>query len=287
MWFDVLQKKFQHKMVRGQIVLKDCPFCGNDRYNIEISIEKKVFHCWICDNAGTVAKLFKHIDLPMEDDGFKVSDTSVPKVQDTLSLAEYHSLSWGKARTFLKGRGLEEKDIVTYNFMTAEQGKFKDKIIVPLYEGEQLSYIIARDLTAKGRYYNVNINRSSVLPYYMGRSSQMYLCEGTFDAISVNKLGFSSAVLLGTVLSKEQMVKLEKWGFKDVVVCLDGDALDKATKMYDNLSKAGFKASVAIFYAKDDPNEVYVRDRAELKWVLKHPILITVKDRVRMMMKCK
>lgn len=287
MWSDVIQKKFPHKLVRGQIILKDCPFCGNDKFNIELSTEKAVFHCWICDASGTVKKFFDHIELPMVDDGFKISPATVLKTLDTLSLANYYPIEWSKAEIFLKGRGLEEADISGYNLMTTDSGKFKGKLIIPLYEGGTLAYIVARDLQKKGRYYNVNINRSGVLPYYLSRIDTpcIYLCEGIFDAISVNKIGFTSAVMLGTVLSKEQMRKLERWKFTEVVVCLDGDAQEKAFKMYDMLKKYGFNAHIVMMHSADDPNDVYVRDRAELKWLLKHPVTLTVGDRVRLKLK--
>jgi len=286
MWDNVLTKKFPHKLGRGQILLRDCPYCGDDNYNIEASIEKEVFHCWICDAAGGVGKLFSELGLPFTDDGMKVSPR--PKVsEDELTLKPFHPILWDRYSKFLKSRGLAKKDIKTYNILISDKGKFKGKAIFPLYEGDKLVYLVARDITPKGKYLNVNVSRASVLPYFPGprKQTELYLCEGVMDAISVNKLGYVSCVLLGTVLSAEQLRKIVAKGYKDVVVCLDGDVIKKAIQIYDKIFKAGLKVKLASFGKKDDPNSLFVKDPAELKYALKNAKEVTLTDRVKLKMK--
>ena len=286
MWDNILTKRMKHKMGRGQILLKDCPYCGDDNYNIEVSIEKEIFHCWICDVAGKVQKLFEELGLAFEDDGLRVTPKpELPK--DDLTLRPFHKVQWERYSKFLKSRGLEKSDIDRYKIMTTDKGKFKAKVIFPLYEGDKLVYMVARDVTPKGSYYNMNISRSGVLPYFPGtrKVSEVYLCEGVLDAISVNKLGYASVVLLGTVLSSEQLRKFATLGFKDMVICLDGDVMPKAIKIYDNVAKSGYKVKMAFFENKDDPNSLFVKDKAELKYVLKNAKEITLTDRVKLKIK--
>lgn len=287
MWDNTLKKKITHKLGRGQIVLKVCPFCSNDRFNIEVSVEKGIYHCWICNASGKVWKLFKELGIPFEDDGLKVSTLPTTAPKDELSIKPFSLVKWDTYKTFLEARGLDQSDIDRYHILTTDKGKFRGKIIFPLYEGFKLVYIVGRDSVAKGRYYNINILRSSILPYYLGKTDKttIHLCEGIFDAISINKLGYTSGVLLGTVLSNEQIRKIEAFGFKTVVVCLDGDALDKAIKMFDMVSKHGFHTRIVLFHKLDDPNSVFVRDKAELKHALKNHKEVSIKDRVQLKIK--
>ena len=286
MWDNTLTKRCKHKLTKGQIVLKVCPFCEDSNYNMEVSIEKKVFHCWICDAAGMIQRLFRKLELPFEDDGLQVSVVPQEVKTDVLSLESFYKVSWKRYSKFFKSRGLEEHDIVKYNIMTTDKGKFKDKIIFPLYEGNKLVYIVGRDITPKSKYYNMNINKSNILPYYIGKvhTTVAYICEGVMDAISVNKLGYTSIVLLGTVLSDAQIRKMGEIGFSKLVVCLDGDATKKAVNIYDKIVKQGFESNIVMFNQKDDPNAVFVRDPAELKNIVKSAAEITLKDRIKIKM---
>jgi DNA primase len=288
MWDDILKQKVPHKMSRGQIILKVCPFCSNSNYNIEVSTEKGVFHCWICNQAGIVKQLFKELDLKFEDDGLRVSKGQQPVQNfDDLSLDTFYPVKWERFKKFLASRGLEQADIARYNILTTDKGKFRGRVIFPLYEGSKLVYIVSRDTETKGRYYNINVNRSGILPYYLGTvdKTTVYLCEGTLDAISVHKLGYSAAILLGTILTPAQLRKLDTFGFKRVVVSLDGDAAEKAHKIYDSVTKHGLPAAMVLFDKKDDPNSVFVRDKAELKHALKNFREVSIKDKVCLKLK--
>ena len=287
MWDNALTTKFPHKMSRGQIILKTCPFCENTNFNIEVSIEKGVYHCWICDHSGTVWQLFKELGLKFEDDGLKVSSAAVVTEPDAISLEPYFPARWERYHKFLSSRGLGKEDIERYQLMTALKGKFRDKLIFPLYEGNKLVYIVARSTAPGGRYYNINVNRAGLLPYYLGKihKTTIYLCEGVIDAISVNKLGYTAAVLLGTILDRVKLQKIEKFGFKTVVICLDGDALTKAIKIFDMVFESGILTQIVLLNKQDDPNAVFVRDKAELKHALKNSREVTLRDRVNIKIK--
>ena len=285
MWDNVLTKKFSHKISRGQIILRDCPYCGNDNFNIEVSTEKEIFHCWICDKAGRIQSLFHELGLPFTDDGMQVTKPK-ERPKDDLTLKNFHKIRWENYSKFLKSRGLDKDDIDKYNIMTTDKRKFKNKAIFPLYEGDKLVYMVARDITPKGRYYNMNVSRSGVLPYYLGKNmTDLYLCEGVLDAISVNKLGRTSVILLGTILTAEQLRKILLKDIKTVVLCLDGDVVEKAMKIYDKVQKSGLKAKMVPFGKNEDPNSVYVEDRAELKYILNHAKEVTLTDRVKLRIK--
>ena len=36
----------------------DCPFCGETKQNLEINVDKDVFHCWVCGAGGGVIRFY-------------------------------------------------------------------------------------------------------------------------------------------------------------------------------------------------------------------------------------
>jgi hypothetical protein len=203
-----------------------------------------------------------------------------PKVELDLSTARKAKIT-DAGRLFAK-KGLTAEDLEKYGFLIGTRGKWRDKLVMPLYEGKKLVYAVARDLLEKGRYYNLEGEKAGLLPYFLGDKNRycLYLCEGVFDAVSVNKVGYSSAVLLGTSLTNIQMSKIRDFGFNRVVVCLDGDAGRKAIALHDRLMRVGLEAYVVFFNHDDEPNDFFVRDESEFRVHISHLSEITLNDRI-------
>ncbi len=288
MWTDTLQANFETKTRNGQLILKVCPFCGNDKSNCELSIEKNIFHCWVCNQKGTVKTFFKLLGLKFDEDVWKNTESSKSFYEkDDLNIDMFTYLKYEDYPKVLQAKGFDESDIQKYNIRYADKGKFIGKMIIPLYEGKKLVYALARDLTIKGNYYNFRLEKKVVLPYYLGKLNkyEIYLCEGVLDAISINKLGFTSGVLLGTHITKEQIEKIKQFGFDTAIICLDGDMKAKSIKWYDELGKRGLKTKIVLFDGKDDPNDIFVRDEALLKRYLLEAGKVTLEDRVKALKK--
>jgi hypothetical protein len=43
---------------RGQVRADHCPFCGDRKGNLELNLQKDVFHCWVCDSKGGVIAFY-------------------------------------------------------------------------------------------------------------------------------------------------------------------------------------------------------------------------------------
>ena len=287
MWTDTLKSHFEHKTRKSQIILKECPFCQNSNYNIEFSIELKLWHCWICHSSGTVYKFFLLNNLPIDDDKWKFTNKRVKAQESGLVLDGYEYINYDEYKRFFISKGIEKKDIEKYRFMYSSIGKYKNKLVVPLYEGSKLVYFIARDLTTKGRYYNIERIKTNILPYYLGEKNRywLYLCEGIFDAISINKLGYSSGILLGTNLAKEQILKIKNFGFAGVVINLDGDAKKKAFELSEKILKFSLVSTLILYEDTEEPNSLYVKDKSMLDKMLKEPKPANLVDKVKVMMK--
>ena len=231
MWIENIQANFETKLRNNQLILKICPFCGNDRWNCELSMEKKIFHCWVCGMKGTLKTFCKLVGIKVDEDNWISTDSEKSYFEkDDLHIDGFNYLNYKDYPKVLQAKGIDECDIQRYNIRYADKGKFKGKMIIPLYEGRKLVYALARDLIIKGNYYNFRVEKKVILPYYLGRINkyEIYLCEGVLDAISVNKLGFTSGVLLGTHITKEQIEQVKQFGFDTAIICLDGDMMSLA-----------------------------------------------------------
>jgi len=281
MWQDTLKRQYKHKVNREQIILKDCPYCGGTKYNLEVHSSRGVFHCWVCDAKGTVRKFFKDQHLEFDDSDWKSSEAVVSVSKEELSLDGFVPVDYEKNKEYLESRGLTASDIGTYNLLTATQGRYRGKLIIPLYEGGKVVYFVSRHMFFGGRYLNPVIDKKKILPYFLGSVNRLrlYIVEGAFDAISVHKLGFTVTPLLGSGISDEQVDKIKTIGFKEVVVALDGDIKDKAIAMYTRLKVAGVHTKIVFFPGNDDPNELYLADRDYLRKILTTPTEVSIKDK--------
>jgi hypothetical protein len=282
MWYDPILKNFDHRIKKDEIALKVCPFCGNDRYNCEISMTKKLYHCWACGAKGTGEWFLKMNGLPSTQTEWATSLSRgiiEPKVAQGISLDAFPVITCSRYedfKTFLNSKGIDSEDVARYGF------RCQDKmVVVPLYEGSKLVYYIRRD-TVSGRYFNPTIPKGGLLPYYVGSlgCDVVFLVEGTFDAISINKLGYTAAVLLGTHMTMDQTHKLRAFGFKKVVVCLDGDVYSKALELQQTLQCDGFDSYLVKFHGKEDPNDVFTRSPQELAKLLQNFKKPTLLDKV-------
>ena len=51
------------KVKQDEILVEICPFCGNQKFNFQISTTKLVYHCWACSVGGSLNGLSKFFPL--------------------------------------------------------------------------------------------------------------------------------------------------------------------------------------------------------------------------------
>jgi len=102
--------------------------------------------------------------------------------------------------------------------------------------------------------------------------SRLILVEGVFDAIALQRIGYSAVALLGTSVSKYQLKILYELSPAEIILCLDNDSCkgededsgkNGVLRSINQFSKAGFNLddiSVIQLLGYQDPDEVPERE---------------------------
>jgi DNA primase len=241
--------------MRGQISY-NCPICddGKGKGNLEINIEKYVYHCWSCgdinDTHGTLSKLFdefankkqkKVFNLLMPDE-FVQKEKKKKKLRLPEGYVQFKDSNaiyppHREALNYLKSRGITDEIIEKYQIGYTMKGECAGRIIVPSYniEGE-LNYYVARSwaTNTKFKYKNPEAEKEKIIfnEHLINWDNDIYLVEGVFDGFFLE----NSIPMLGKHLSELLFTQIYEKAKGNVIICLDGDAWKDATKLYRELN---------------------------------------------------
>lgn len=192
--------------------------------------------------------------------------SSVPKKKPDFIPKHYT-----KALTSIPDHVIEEvheKYGLTYDDMVAQGFKWAVEdaaLYMPVYNAAgihvadcvkklKLSYPKERKVITLYHKKDMNLH----FPVGSSRDSTCVLVEGVLDAVKVNKL-LSSVALLGTHLNNEQAVALRK-KYSKLIFALDPDAQDKAVKLAKQW-RCLFTTSVVML--RDDPKDLPLEELKE------------------------
>ena len=276
----------------------DCPNCaeencgvpdGKHNLAVNVSIGETYYHCWRCEMAGRLSKLFKRYGSPSIYKKYKeliseyknshlyeigtgdvvISDD--PDKQESLNLPENCSSVFdntedgNKALEYLHGRGVDDFLIRKHNIKyvgNIYSNKYRNMIIVPSYDMfGNLNYFSGRDFTGKKDYNkkNPDISKTEIVfdEGLINWYEPITLVEGPFDHIVVP----NSIPLLGKPIDEEYAVyKVLKEKSKSTVnIMLDSDARESALKDYVVLNKGVLFNRIRIINCPDgyDPSDMY------------------------------
>jgi DNA primase len=251
---------------------------GDGKGNLEINYQRDVFKCWVCketnDMYGSITRLIKRYGTPKN---LKDYDLVKPDVSDTreykktvnlklpegykrLTDATFKDFKYNAAMEYLTTRGITPEVINKYDIGFCSSGKFFNRIIIPSYDLDQkLNYFVARwfdKVKVKNKYMNPEAEKQAIV-FNEGRinwDATIYLVEGATDHIVVP----NSIPLLGKFISEVLRILLDEKAKANVVILLDGDALEDALLLYNDLNFGALKGRVKICHppAKYDPSKI-------------------------------
>jgi len=265
-----------------------CPFCDDTSTHLGIFKTNKNYSCWACGVKGSLPKLLKELTRLNWVEVFKLIQThsgsskafKLPDLyQESEKLAELNTrvlsgIKQGLAprhRAYILSRGLnpyylEQK----YKLMSGtEIGKFKHRLIIPIFEREKMVSFIGRDITgvAKLRYKNLAVSES-IVPvkeaiYNLDDVDDVaILVEGPFDVWTVDPYGIG---IMGIKITPLQLYKLYVKRLKKIIVCLDQAAQKQAKKIALELSTFIPDVKMVIIQSGTDPNEAAPSEIIDIK----------------------
>jgi DNA primase len=255
---------------RGWINIQ-CPFCLDHSNHLGINTSSRAFNCWICGESGYITDLIQEIDgcskkeaLYVVDKQFQNKKQSVKKEiasirpsnrkksivlpkESTSQILEAH-------KRYLERRNFDPEYLVKrYGIrFCGPVGKYKYRVIVPVYYEGQIVNFVARDITDKAEIrYRGGPDEEAAIPLkdllynfdMVGRRA--ILVEGVFDAWRFDRDCVAS---LGTALTKKQLNDLAT--FDRLIIVFDGGALDKAKWVKRQLNP--FVPEIEVIQLKED-----------------------------------
>ena len=248
-----------------EILVQTCPYCGSDRWNLEINATKGFAKCWVCKmpkpgradivvevltgvrvNIQTVARIKKPTP---------VVTTDRPQEFRTLPVAEVQS-----AADYLSRRGYDPDTSREFGLSVCvdEGHQLYGRIVLPIrdyWTGYVLGWT-GRSYTGGWPKYLNMVTTLSISGWRApGRTTPAVLVEGHLDGIAVRRAGFSAAVLggIGVADVSEWSARLlpEQW----CVVMLDGDATAAAQRLYWNIAavRGAERSIIATLEPEQDP----------------------------------
>lgn len=305
---------YVYKENRSQVLVY-CPNCHHHKRKLCITLDKEIFHCFVCD----YGKKLHAIDLikqygneQLVEEWKQVSNKSyeeksslldelfkkdISKQQEKFSpfvelpkeaisiLDNLQSVYAQHAMNFLYKRGLTYRDIKTYNFHYCESGAFSNRVVVPSYTLQgQINFFVARLFMNAApevkKYMYPTVPKENIIfnELFITWERPVVLVEGVFDALKVN---FNSVPLLGNILNEDSLLFNNIVKYKqDVILMLDSDKAgrDAFLKNAALLLDWGVRLYTVDLNGFKDPGEM---PREEISKSLKERVLLTRSELMR------
>lgn len=279
---EIFGPPYSHSKMQFKLICFN-PGCGDSTGNLEINLEKGIFHCWRCNYSGNLEELLKDYlgyVPPIEDQFYTFEQIKNfqsdydPKFRENekfINLPEEFCPLWQDKKLSMIGQKALEyalkrmsmEDIKKYNIGYCGLGEYRWRLIIPFIENGKTVYFAARTIfpNFEPRYYNptkekYGVGSDEVVFNIDGAriAGQAIINEGVFDAI---RAGDDAVALLKNNISDIQFYKLSE--VEKIYIMLDSLKKDptivkKALKIAERFQSHG-KHVYLIFPPDKDPAE--------------------------------
>jgi hypothetical protein len=270
----------------GVNVATKCPKCKSPgKRKFSINLENWSCHCWVCGIKGKTpyrilsqhvgestarefSERFLNIKISADVEEIKEKPVELPAGFTPLCL-ELNSRDPDirDCISYLKSRGLYERDLWYFKIGSSKIGKFRRRIIIPSFDSEgELNYFSARTIDdSRYKYINSRAKKREIIfnEINIDWKKEITIVEGPFDLFKCNS---NSTCLLGSVLSKRSyLFKKIVANQSPVLLGLDLDMKEKTLKIADLLSEYGCEVRILSMGKFNDVGEMSKNDFNDLK----------------------
>lgn len=270
------------KLNKGEVSFH-CPACHHRKPKLQVNIDQNhksfgKWNCWVCGNTNNVKgtnlfSLFKRFNAPpelvselKEIVGEKrvynvYTNEEAPKIvalpkeynplwQDNTSIYSRHAIA------HLKRRGFTEDDIIRYGIGYCEDGRYRERIIIPSFDNNgRVNYFVARAIfdTNPMKYLNPAIEKNVIMfEIFLNFNMDITIVEGVFDAMKVR---YNATPILGKDIQDSLMEKLIE--HKPAVnIYLDPDAQEASVNLIESLINYGIDVYLVDGEKDKDPADM-------------------------------
>ena len=190
-------KGFEHKQQSGQIVLKNCPICHDEKWHFYSGTTAAgPWYCHKCNEKGNLWSLMKKMGNIQQSirPAFRKPDYKrpAPNKADTYYQA---LLKNPMAMEYIFGRGINREFIDKFK-LGFYQNNGKKWLTIPHYQGKNLVNIKFRSLPPAEKTFKRIPDCKSILfnSDSLNGCKDAYLCEGELDTISLVQQGIENAI---------------------------------------------------------------------------------------------
>jgi DNA primase len=262
----------------------DCPNCmdikgldkGDNKSNLEVNLNKFIFHCWGCGISGPLGRLFDDYGTKEQKKVYNLIKPEELKIQESkktqLKLPEGYTrfkdsnprfIPHAEAYRYLTSRGITDDMIEKYQIGYTVSGDFAYRVIVPSFDkNDKLNYFIARSwVTNKMKYKNPTAAKDEIIfnESRIDWFKDVYLVEGAFDGFFLD----NSIAMLGKKMSSLLFETLYENVLGKIIICLDEDAWSDALKLYHELNGGRLYNKIKIIKPPKDMDVADLRGQID------------------------
>ena len=292
---DFLFQNLQQTTKTGTNTFKArCPYCGDSaqsltkkRFNlIYKSPETILWNCFNCNQSGNFLQLYAFIKNTTTKQAQKdLRINSLTNIQfNTIKKPEpkpiptFEDFSWilndcittpdGIIQTQLYNKFLEFKNTrkIDYPMFVTYKGEFKNRVILPIYQNNQMIYFQARTLTNSSKKYKNPISPKQHIIFNKNNwdtSKPIIITEGMLDTLSI---GNQATMCLGSSISTEFLQNIPTIP----IIALDNDPTGKKETL--SLAKKYPYIKFAIYKKEHkhlkDPNDLLINNINPYEYIL-------------------
>lgn len=249
----------------------NCPFhIGQHGPKFGINLKTGLAKCWVCGPKGNVVDVIKKLRLGDDkvriakeyfrplDKSWAVKKNDQPEISLPKEFQPLFNPGKGffyeRAKDYVLGRGITEKDILKHRLGYCIDGKYKGMIIAPSYDDiGRLNFFIGRSFENQSnfRFKNPDIDKNLIFDEFLVNWQEpIILVESKFDSIVVKR---NCLPLYGKQISQRLKTKILEEGTEKVYICLDGDAVREIIKESDFFVRNGIEVFIVKLPENEDP----------------------------------
>jgi DNA primase len=269
----------------------NCPVCdeGGNKGNLEVNIEKSLFHCWSCGDYegthGSLGKLFDKFGNKKQKKLYQVlkPETIIKRERKKKTLKLPDRFTQFKdsskvypirrqAMNYLNGRGITDDMIERYGIGFCDNGDHAGRIVIPSYNKKgELNYYIARswDPMSRAKYKNPEAEKDKIIFWenLIDWNKDIFLVEGAFDGLFLDNV----IPMLGKHMSELLFETIYMNAKSNIIICLDADAWQNAVKLYHELNGGELWGRIKLVKLPDN------KDIADLRGEIKDEYYYIIK----------